>query len=71
MIWFNSKYSRVVCKQEWVYDCKHKEHKSKGGPWGTLGDPGGPWGTLGDPGRPWGFLMNDFMDGMVLEETRT
>ena len=35
------------------------------------GDPGGPWGTLGDPGRPWGFLMNDFMDGMVLEETRT
>ena len=42
-----------------------------GGPWGTLGDPGGPWGTLGDPGRPWGFLMNDFMDGMVLEETRT
>ena len=61
MIWFNSKYSRVVCKQEWVYDCKHKEHKSKGGPWGTLGDPGGPWG----------FLMNDFMDGMVLEETRT
>ena len=35
------------------------------------GDPGGPWGTLGDPGGPWGFLMNDFMDGMVLEETRT
>jgi hypothetical protein len=25
----------------------------------------------GDPGGPWGFLMNDFMDGMVLEETRT
>jgi hypothetical protein len=25
----------------------------------------------GDPGGPWGFLMNDFMDGMVLEETHT
>ena len=35
------------------------------------GDPGGPWGTLGDPGGPWGFLMNDFMDSMVLEETHT
>ena len=35
------------------------------------GDPGGPWGTLGDPGGPWGFLMNDFMDGMVLEKTHT
>ena len=25
----------------------------------------------GGPGGPWGVLMNDFMDGMVLEETRT
>ena len=58
MILLNSKYSRVVCKQEWVYDCKHKGHMSKGGPWGFL---------MND------FMdgMNDFMDGMVLEETRT
>ena len=36
IIWLNSKYSRVVCKQERVYDGEHKGRKMS-----QQGDPEG------------------------------